>query len=322
MSEEVKSANGKKATRGVSYPFISLPVAIEKARAFHKEERKNAAPVAAAMKHFGYADTSGIGRQTVSALLQFGLLQDEGRKEDRQVRLTDDALTIILDLPDSPDRIRAMQRCVRSPKLYANILAKWPDEPPSDHTLSFYLQKEFDFNPKTLSAFISDFRESLAFARLDLETNTPSSEERSDNLEREKRAEPEVGNFVQWESGGVDQFEAPRKVRAKQQYEGSWWVFVDGSETGIPMDEVTVVEKPEQKATLVRTAPSMPIAPSLLHQSASELPPTQFEREWLRGPLSKDVGYRLIVSGEMGAKEIGKLIKLLEAQKLVLDDDE
>lgn len=319
MSEEVKTANGKKATRGVSYPFISLPVAIEKARAFHKEERKNAAPVGAALKHFGYAETSGIGRQTVSALLQFGLLQDEGRKEDRQVRLTDDALTIILDLPDSPERLRAIQRAARSPRLYANILAKWPDEPPSDHSLSFYLQKEFDFNPKTLAAFISDFRESLAFAKLDHKVETPQKEEQRDDPEREDGIEPEVGDLVQWESSGVLQFEAPRRVRGKQQHEGSWWVFVESSETGIPMDEVTVVEKVEQKAALTKQPPSMPISQPM-HSGADTLP-KQSEREWLRGPLSKDVSYRLIVSGEMGAKEIGKLIKLLEAQRLVLDDE-
>jgi hypothetical protein len=46
------------------------------------------------------------------------------------------------------------------------------------------------------------------------------------------------------------------------------------------------------------------------------------EREWLRGPLSRDASYRLIVAGDMGPREIGKLIKLLEAQKAVLDDED
>lgn len=46
------------------------------------------------------------------------------------------------------------------------------------------------------------------------------------------------------------------------------------------------------------------------------------EREWLRGPLSRTTTYRLMVSGEMGPKEIKKLITLLEAQRTVLADDE
>ncbi|MGV3578549.1 hypothetical protein [Brevundimonas sp.] len=46
------------------------------------------------------------------------------------------------------------------------------------------------------------------------------------------------------------------------------------------------------------------------------------EREWLRGDLSREVSYRLFIQGEIGPKEIGKLIKLLQAQKDVLDDDD
>ena len=46
------------------------------------------------------------------------------------------------------------------------------------------------------------------------------------------------------------------------------------------------------------------------------------EREWLRGPLSRETNYRVLVNGPMGPKQIGKLIKLLQAQQAVLQDDE
>lgn len=46
------------------------------------------------------------------------------------------------------------------------------------------------------------------------------------------------------------------------------------------------------------------------------------EAEWMRNPLGRDTAIRLLVTGKMGGKEIGKLIKLLEAQKAILDDDE
>jgi hypothetical protein len=55
--------------------------------------------------------------------------------------------------------------------------------------------------------------------------------------------------------------------------------------------------------------------------AASEAVAHDNEREWLRGFLSKTTAYRLIISGDMGSREIAKLIKLLEAQKAVLDDD-
>lgn len=46
------------------------------------------------------------------------------------------------------------------------------------------------------------------------------------------------------------------------------------------------------------------------------------ETEWMRNPLGRDKSVRVLVTGSMGGKEIGKLIKLLEAQKAILDDED
>jgi hypothetical protein len=46
------------------------------------------------------------------------------------------------------------------------------------------------------------------------------------------------------------------------------------------------------------------------------------EREWMRNPLGRGKAVRVLVTGAMSGKDIGKLIKLLEAQKAILDDDE
>ena len=42
----------------------------------------------------------------------------------------------------------------------------------------------------------------------------------------------------------------------------------------------------------------------------------------MRGPLSRETSYRLIVAGDLGPKEVGKLIKLLKAQQAVLSDED
>lgn len=46
------------------------------------------------------------------------------------------------------------------------------------------------------------------------------------------------------------------------------------------------------------------------------------EREILRGPLSRDASWRLFVSGEIGARELGKIIKFLTLQQEVLGESE
>jgi hypothetical protein len=118
---------------------------------------------------------------------------------------------------------------------------------------------------------------------------------------------PEVGDLVQWEKDGTLRLEAPRRVRAIQDGELSSWIFLEGSDTGIPMGEITMVEK-----AVKPLVPPVLLEPKL---SASE-------REWLRGPLSKETSYRLFVTGELASRELGKLIKLLQAQKAVLEDDD
>lgn len=49
---------------------------------------------------------------------------------------------------------------------------------------------------------------------------------------------------------------------------------------------------------------------------------TEGDREFLHGRLSRNLSYRLVFKGEAGPKEIGKLIKVLELQKSLLEDDE
>ena len=126
----------------------------------------------------------------------------------------------------------------------------------------------------------------------------------------------DTGDLVQWTSGGVDQFETPRRVQSVHRRDGKEWAFVEGTNTGVPLSELTVVT-PKSGATALpsttpaTTAPSEPIA----------LPSTNKEREYLRGVLSRDTSYRLLVSGNIGPKELGKMIKLLQAQKAILEDD-
>ena len=46
------------------------------------------------------------------------------------------------------------------------------------------------------------------------------------------------------------------------------------------------------------------------------------EREWKKGQLTKDISYRLIVTGNVGVQEIEELIKHLELEKEMLSGQE
>jgi hypothetical protein len=127
--------------------------------------------------------------------------------------------------------------------------------------------------------------------------------------------EPKSANtddLVQRTSGGVDQFETLRRVQSVHRRDGKEWAFVEGTNTGVPLSELTVVTPKSDAASRPSpTAPSDPIT----------LPSMYKEREYLRGMLSRDTSYRLLVSGDIGPKELGKMIKLLQAQKAILEDE-
>lgn len=71
-------------------------------------------------------------------------------------------------------------------------------------------------------------------------------------------------------------------------------------------------------------APEKPTPPSFPFGKAPEriITSAEGEAEWMRNKLGKATDIRLLVKGEMGPREIGRLIKLLEAQKAVLEDED
>ena len=118
-----------------------------------------------------------------------------------------------------------------------------------------------------------------------------------------------VGDLVQWESGGALQFEIPRRVRWVS--DDRVWLAVEGSETGIPMEQAIV-------ESLARSA-APPIPPvEQRHDHASE----RGFSEWFRAKVGPDklVTINFRGQGEIGPREIEKMIKVLEAQKLALED--
>ncbi|WP_420965857.1 hypothetical protein [Bradyrhizobium sp. B120] len=62
-------------------------------------------------------------------------------------------------------------------------------------------------------------------------------------------------------------------------------------------------------------------AKRFFQQSGSKALPMG-EIEWMRNKVGRETNVRLLVEVQMGPKEIGKLIKLPEAQKAVLEDDD
>jgi len=302
--------------RGPSYPALSIQDAIEKLRAFYNAERRNAAPVGSAAGHWGYTEKSSSTRLVAAALIQYGLMEDSGSNTDRKLKVSERGLDIVLDTENSPKRLLAIQEAVRAPKANAEVFARHPpSDLPSDQTLKYFLLREKGFNDGSVDGYIKTLRESIAYAKLDKETIL-STVGKGSSDEKPSKDVPEVGDLIQWEASGVLRLEGPRRVRAKQEHDGNWWVFIEGSETGIPMDEAIVMER---GAAAKPSPPSLPIANV---QAPITVAVDTGEQEVASGKFGKAMSYRLLATGEIGPKELGKIIKLLEAYKEALEDDD
>lgn len=274
MGEQDRSqarGGGSSGVRGPSYPFIDLKAAVERAHAFFENEGRAAAPILAAVAHWGYAEKSSGGKQTVSALIQYGLMRDEGSSEQRKVSLTRLAYDILLSTPGSRDHADALKRAARSPRIFMEVLTHYKDTGlPSDASLKHFLIADKELNVGAAETVIKHLRASIKYARLDLE-EVPS--------ENEGGVSDEI--FPDRKDDGKDL--APNASGGRQQ---------------------VLPNEPSVGASVSISAPG--------------------EREWLRGPMRKGLAFRLLVSGdgEVGKKEIGNLIKMLQAMQAVLSDDE
>ncbi len=231
-----KQSITKKSKRSVAYPGLTLQKAIDRAQVFWDAEGKNIAPISSAIEHWKYGPKSSGGKLAVAALTHFGLLEATGSKEDRRVKITERAMQIILS-PDEKIKAQAIKECAAMPRIYSDLLKKWnADNFPSNQTIKFYLIKEKDFNPNTVEAFIKDFTETIKFAKLSSSDTISLNIEGDDDTENGEKPKIIVGSVVQWESGGVLQFPQPRQVIRFS--DNGKFVFVEGSPTGLPIEEI------------------------------------------------------------------------------------
>jgi hypothetical protein len=296
--------------RSPNYPAFGLGKAIDLIRKVHTSIHHHKAPAAVVLKAIGYSSMSGRALSSISALKKFGLLEEIGK----EFKVSKDAMLILFEPADSPAKSAALERAAMAPDLFSKLRSEFPGQMPSDDLLRSYLLQH-GFLVTTVNQAIRAYRDTISMLAGGSQgyNSGSDSDDPLDDADLGNGEDPqiEIGDLVQWESGGVLRMEKPQKVRAIQD----GWAFVDGSETGIPMEELILEKKGETPA-------QPPAAPPKLPLPIAETKTAAGEKEWLRGPLSKAASYRLIVSGEVGSKEIGKLIKLLEAQKLVLDDED
>jgi hypothetical protein len=233
-----------KRQRSPAYPFINLKVALDRAKEFYDKEKRNASSVSVAVTHWGYAQKSSGGIQTIAALKAFGLMKDSGSGDGRSVQLTDEALRILLDQRErSTERATLVKSAGLLPHIHSALWKRWGrDNMPSDANFRHELLFTYKFNEDSIDAFIRQYKATISFAELNSSDtlSVKATDKESAEEDTQDGYVPKVGDFVQWEPGGILQFKEPKRI-VRLSTDGHFG-FVEGSSTGLPIGELTKQE--------------------------------------------------------------------------------
>jgi hypothetical protein len=218
--------------RSPNYPAYGLAETIQMAKAIWKKEERTAVSPDVAVKALGYQTLNGTARTKLASLRKFGLL--EAAKSGGE-RISDLAMNLLHSTTDSPEYSAAIQEAALKPELYREIYRSHPKG--SDDAIRSFLKISKAFSESGAAQFLEAYRATLKLANLDGGAYTASVNGNKPGKKPEKT--PMIGDTVQWESQGVLQLPVPRRIRALS--EDGEWAFIDGSNTGIPVKELTVV---------------------------------------------------------------------------------
>lgn len=294
------------------YPTYPLSTAIDNIRRVYQADRTTPLPREVIAKHLGYSGISGASDRKIATLVQYGLLERTGKAEMKVSRL---AVDILLPEDDEQEQV-AIDTAALKPPLFAEIWNYFDKRVPSDEALRTYLLRR-QFHDRAIDPVMKSFAPTIAMMKQPkdiesggfvVENDESSALAPADDVDDSAGVSASIGDFVQWESQGVLQFKTPQRVRWVS--DDSQWLAVEGNATGIPMNEVTIEQPPAEKRP-----PAVPPLPAIEQGSPGFT-------EWFRAKVGPDKLVTIYYKGsdDIGPREIEKMIAILQAQKVALED--
>lgn len=302
------SNGANKPIRSPSYPSMPLRDAVDAVAKIEGPYRSSPVDRENAAKLIGYSGLSGPANSALAALAAYGLLDRAGKG---QARVTERARAI-LHPKNEDERKSGLRAAALEPSLFREIREHFDGLPvPPEDGVVTYLNRQ-GFNPNAIRPAAKAFLQTMAYleelgateSHGDVGTVGSESDgsDEGNGSDKPTFGGARVGDLVQWESQGVRQFRTPRRVRFVTE-DGNW-IAVEGSETGIAMNEVIV----EERGTEHREQP----------------PIFSFEEDRGAGTdLRFMVGkkpVRVSSPEELGVNELERLAKLINAQTEALKD--
>lgn len=168
-----------------------------------------------------------------------------------------------------PDNVAEKRQQLRDaafePNLFRDLQERFPSITPPLEGIETFLHRK-GFNKNAIRPAAKAYLDTLLFLEQAGATESHGTVD-DDGAESKKSngdvnpqfGDAQVGDLIQWEINGVLQLEESKRVRLVDEVDGRLFVAVEGSETGIPMEQVIVEERPKQDAQLPRFKIETPV---------------------------------------------------------------
>lgn len=238
--------------RSPAYPYISLDLALERAKRIYAEIRDHPQPREVLAKAYGKPVTSSATIQTFATLLQYGLLENVTGPSGRRMRVSPLAQSILN--PHAPEeKVRqGLKTAALNPPIFSELWSRFGDASGlNDSVPLYYLTADRGhehggvFTDKAAYEVLRVYRTTLSFAGISGSRdngNLDEAKEEKLSARKSNDGKVNVGDLVQVEINGAFQLPQSKRVEHIQEHEGKLWVFLENEKTGIPMDQVVVEE--------------------------------------------------------------------------------
>lgn len=237
-----------KPIRSPAYPNLALRDAVEAVGKIEKLYRSAPVDRGSAVKLIGYKTLSGPANKALAALASYGLLDRAGKGE---ARVTERARDILHAENENQRRLRLSEAALEPP-LFRELRERFSGIPvPPEDGVVTYLNRQ-GFNPNAVRPAAKAFLNTMSYLQ-ELGVSERNGGGGGRRAESDPPPDPPyedrvfggaaVGDLIQWEASGTLKLPEAQRVRAISD-DGAW-VFVEQSDTGIPMEEVVVERKGE-----------------------------------------------------------------------------
>ena len=150
--------------RSPNYPAIGLRRALELAQKLWDSDKRQPVLSHRAAMNMGFTAKSSAGLLALAAMRKYGLLDAEGSGDQRKVKLSETAITLLN--PSASNRDQLLKEAALKPAIHAELWGKYGSEGGSLGAIHDYLVFERKFTEQAATILIDQYKDTIAFAKL------------------------------------------------------------------------------------------------------------------------------------------------------------